>query len=102
MNYGVSVFDDGRIEIADEVYPLKMVIVSAKNIRNLPWNDPCVYVLLGTGSDSEWSYVGKSKDPSRRPTSHEFEWSRALLVCRSDTNFDTAQIGWLEEDYTGS
>lgn len=98
-HFSVTVSDDGRVELDHALYSLKLAVVSDKNARALAWNHAGIYILLGLVADGGWcAYVGKSTDLSKRIAQpHEsIEWSRALLVCRPGSHFDTAEIGWLE------
>ena len=101
----VMVSDDGTVYLTVKLFSLKMAIVSRKGVKDLgaEWECPGIYVLVGGRADNSWAYggknwayVGRTNNLSARiPQSREFEWSRGLIVRRTD-RFDSAETGWLE------
>ena len=101
----VIVSDDGTVDLTVKLYSLKMAIVSRKGVKHLgyEWKCPGIYVLVGGRADNSWAYGGKiwayvgraNNLRGRIPQSREFEWSRGLIVRRTD-KFDSAETGWLE------
>lgn len=96
-----------------DVHAMKMGLIDRKSLKALDpktWNEPGIYVLLGTlGGSKTQVYVGKSgggkqgvrgrlmTHNSNPTTNAKFDWWRAVTVVRDTTDgFNSAQIGYLE------
>lgn len=88
-----------------ELHALRVGLVAKQSIERLgeEWEEPGVYVLLGTvGSSGKTAvYVGKAVDVRQRLFNHRsnprLEWWRGMIVVRdTTTGFNSAQVGYLE------
>lgn len=104
----VQVPSDNEAPIAFDFvsHALQVVFVDRDAVKSMPkqdWDQPGVYVLVGSPSAGGKApvYVGKANSLRSRLSQHRLnppiDWNRAVAVARDTTDgFHSAQVGYLE------